>query len=962
MNADQFHDAFFALTGNAPLSWQSRLFRDHFVKNELSSCSVIDLPTGLGKTMVIAIWLIARAVNESLPRRLVYVVDRRTVVDQATTLATKLQRRVQALHRLARRRPELKPLCESFPVPAISTLRGQLADNREWSRDLAKPAIIIGTVDLIGSALLFSGYRSSYKRRPLEAGLLGQDSLLVLDEAHLSKPFEKLICAIGDGGPFQKNCDDNMTNRPMRVIRMSATSEQPNVVAPSLTLQLEKNGNLTADDAKDAVVAARFSANKRLTITTLGEKDDLNHKLAVVAVELARRSELCGKRIVVFVRSPQDARDIAENIRNHGKPAKSKSNSDPKGPYSNSVAVLTGTLRGLERDKLLTPPETETDHARRVMQRFVGPIDDPSFDACFLISTSAGEVGFDLNADHLIGDAAPLDSWIQRLGRVNRRGQGTAHVEVFVEPQTEKDKQRDGGKHTVASASIQAMAALRQLPHAETLESDIRPGPIFDASPRSLCKLPKPHKALSPAPTMVELTDILLDAWSMTSITGTMPGRPEVGPWLRGIDDTQAQTTVAWRAELELFRDDPSADKSMSAVFVKHPIRAHESLTVNTGYLLEFLRRIAKLKDRPADLMSTRAAVRLPRGKVVCRTLQQLIDEPGILYADSTLILPARFGGLDASGMLDAESVPKKRNDGDPEPPSLDEADHIGYEQTDAIRSRLRIVIKRSEDGLWTPLPLPGGSIANDVRLEEVYAKSTKLFDDLKSAKLRVRLRQPICFDIEDDAVESLVALAPAFARKANDDQPLTEHVGAVEAEAERIADTLGLAEDNPVRIALQFAAKWHDEGKKAEIWQRFVYGEPGAYKGKSSKTRDPKSLRGYRHEFGSLLRIHHRERCGTTDCELPNNADARELALHLIATHHGLARPHFSSGIYHDFTDAERDAIHSDCIRRFARLQRKYGRWHLAWLENLLRCADALASADQDSEDDPADAEGDAA
>jgi len=69
-------------------------------------------------------------------------------------------------------------------------LRGQLADNRDWTRDPTRLAINIGTVDLIGSALPFSGYRSSYKRRPLEAGFLGQDSLLVLDEAHLSRPFE----------------------------------------------------------------------------------------------------------------------------------------------------------------------------------------------------------------------------------------------------------------------------------------------------------------------------------------------------------------------------------------------------------------------------------------------------------------------------------------------------------------------------------------------------------------------------------------------------------------------------------------------------------------------------------------------------------------------------------------------------------------------------------------------------
>ena len=50
---------------------------------------------------------------------------------------------------------------------------------------------------------------------------------------------------------------------------------------------------------------------------------------------------------------------------------------------------------------------------------------------------------------------------------------------------------------------------------------------------------------------MVELTDILLDSWSMTSIIKPMPGRPEVGPWLRGIDNDLPQTTIAWCAELD---------------------------------------------------------------------------------------------------------------------------------------------------------------------------------------------------------------------------------------------------------------------------------------------------------------------------------------------------------------------------------------------------------------------------
>ena len=52
----------------------------------------VDVPTGLGKTSVMALWLIALAEGAELPRRLVYVVDRRAVVDQATRFAEQLRR------------------------------------------------------------------------------------------------------------------------------------------------------------------------------------------------------------------------------------------------------------------------------------------------------------------------------------------------------------------------------------------------------------------------------------------------------------------------------------------------------------------------------------------------------------------------------------------------------------------------------------------------------------------------------------------------------------------------------------------------------------------------------------------------------------------------------------------------------------------------------------------------------
>ena len=81
------------LQGGDPFPWQERLFLQ-FCAGEIPSA--LDLPTGLGKTSVMPIWLMARAIapdaaRKKIPRRLAYIVDRRVVVDQATTEAEKLR-------------------------------------------------------------------------------------------------------------------------------------------------------------------------------------------------------------------------------------------------------------------------------------------------------------------------------------------------------------------------------------------------------------------------------------------------------------------------------------------------------------------------------------------------------------------------------------------------------------------------------------------------------------------------------------------------------------------------------------------------------------------------------------------------------------------------------------------------------------------------------------------------------
>ncbi|MBM3880656.1 MAG: hypothetical protein FJ387_13220 [Verrucomicrobia bacterium] len=181
-----FDESFEAVTGHSPFRWQRRLFK------RLASGSVprrCDLPTGLGKTSIIPIWALGLA-NEPassspssrLPRRLVYIVDRRVVVDQTTDEVEALLAEFMQWTATPDA-PELQPLAKNFMTAncagggepfTVSTLRGQHADNRRWLEDPTRPAVIVGTVDMLGSRLLFSGYGGLGRySRSLHAGFKG---------------------------------------------------------------------------------------------------------------------------------------------------------------------------------------------------------------------------------------------------------------------------------------------------------------------------------------------------------------------------------------------------------------------------------------------------------------------------------------------------------------------------------------------------------------------------------------------------------------------------------------------------------------------------------------------------------------------------------------------------------------------------------------------------------------------
>lgn len=80
----------------------------------------------------------------------------------------------------------------------------------------------------------------------------------------------------------------------------------------------------------------------------------------------------------------------------------------------------------------------------------------------------------------------------------------------------------------------------------------------------------------------------------------------------------------------------------------------------------------------------------------------------------------------------------------------------------------------------------------------------------------------------------------------------------------------------------------------------------------------------------------------------LPSTVD-RELCLHLVAAHHGHARPGFRvEALGPVVTDGGKRAL-TETPARFAKLQAQYGWWALAWLEALVKAADVLASRDEE-------------
>lgn len=910
-------DGFFQVaTGNPPFRWQRRL-HDRLTRGDVPV--LCDIPTGLGKTSVIPIWAFALAHqlasesgNPRLPRRLVYIVDRRVVVDQATdeveALLAKFRQWAASqecpeLHRLARALVEAS--CSQGDEPfTVSTLRGQHADNRQWLEDPARPAVIVGTVDMLGSRLLFSGYGGLGRySRSLHAGLLAQDALVVVDEAHLCPSFVESLHALAR----QVNRWPMM--RPFHVMLLSATQPPRLEDSPQPTAEGQVFSLDPVEDRQDTEVARRLDAPKRLKFVNPppGTKQKAEEVYAAAmaseAVALARSSSA----VVVFANTVERVNRVTAALK-----------ADPHKVPDEHIVTLTGEMRGKERDELVETPVFALFRKRR---RDRGPLEQP----VFLIATAAGEVGINFDADHAVCDVVPLERMIQRLGRVNRFGDGEAQVRVVLPPPL-KDPTKLPDNALVLRAT---RLLLRRLPRLDD---------TFDASPTSFAKLlatPSSPRltaaAFSPAPPFPPLDEARLDDWSLTGLHAREFPRPQVSYWLRGITpDETPHTWLAWRADLE-FASNPDDAQRMAEALPPAPAELAQVRTHRAGDLL------GKLRKRCPEAC---VAVLSPAGDwtgLRLRDLPEKADERFRQLLSATVVLPARVGGLKGGVVEDSDkAVP---------------------DAVDSTRFR-RVVLRPSEDG-WEATELCDGAPRQPVGLYESLAEARRMLpsalgSDVKLLHLSGAETEPdfesgeapasgsarvAYFSVRAEAAdipdaEDLASLQRRYV-------PLQSHLDQAAKVARHLCAKLGLPND--LADAVVQACARHDTGKRQPQWQKAIGNTGQAPLAKSAKPGfDHEATRGFRHEFLSLLDA-------AADPALDNHP-RRDLILHLIAAHHGHARPGFSPEAYGVLPLSARcSAAAHEAALRFARLQRDLGWWQLAYLEALVKCADAIASREAD-------------
>ncbi|MHB8303328.1 MAG: type I-G CRISPR-associated helicase/endonuclease Cas3g [Acidobacteriaceae bacterium] len=977
-----FSRFFEEIHGHLPFPWQIRLIQNLAAENKWPE--VLDLPTGSGKTAAldVAVFHLALEAHRGSERRaavrIALVVDRRLVVDDAFGRANKIA------EALANARPEtvtaqvaqrLRLLAgENSPALLAHRLRGGIPREDDWARTPSQPTILCSTVDQVGSRLLFRGYGVSNSMKPVHAGLIGADCIILLDEAHLSEPFRQTLGWVKHykGASWRETSD---TVAPWDVALLTAT---PGTEEGS-------RFHLQDDDYENLILGRRWKASKpALLITPIRAKNpktaetgdenkepakgDDSHLITEIVsrvtegLETLEKGGLNRPALAVVINRVARARAVFEELR------------DKYDAETIDLILMIGPARPVDRDALagrLNP--IRTGSKRDLKKPFV------------IVSTQCIEAGVDIDLDGLITEAAPIDALRQRFGRLNRDGRNIAPYAAII-----------GGKadprDPVYGVAIgNAWKYLTDNPVEHVLKGkdamvDFGLAAFQDHSN----KYPISSEMLSPKPDAPVLLPAHLDLLSQTA---PIPAAdPEVALYLHGPGRASDSISVVWRADVEPHFQDTY--RLLQLV----PPRAAEVIELPIWTVRRWLTEHSPTIDTLADI-----AVSIPdenessrkdgREQTVFRWTGDQDSSawirPKDIHSGDTLIVAAAYGGIDEYGW---------------KPDSPEPVEDVGHRAAEPFASRrfaVRVgpgLLKRIDDESLLAQALANSDTrrwkylrdaVNAIALPESIAET---LNNLDLANGKVEAYTDVYGDDEQGRPRGVVFLAQSGIKGRTETEDtstgtteddiagslsgsqlsLQQHSTDVERTVDQFAKLAGLLADRV--LDLKLAGHLHDAGKADARFQKWMsYGDPlgpdpnclDEILAKSSRPLPPTARthsglpEHWRHEALSVRLAPLTPRF--------DEAKDPELVLWLVGTHHGHGRPFFPHcdpedtqmrsnfpavlGIPQTLPPGpgpqslayDRNGL--DWPNLYEQLKTRYGIWELARMEAILRLSDHRAS-----------------
>lgn len=963
---DQFAEFYEAVHGKPPFPWQSRLAERVCGGKEWPRA--IALPTAAGKTACIDVAVFALACRvKTAPRRIFFVVDRRIVVDQAYLHADALAKVLKdaksgilktvadSLRDLAGEPDEARPM-------DVYALRGGMYRETAWARSPLQPTVLASTVDQVGSRLLFRGYGVSDGMKPVHAALVGNDSLILLDEAHCAKPFDQTMRAVENyrGWRSKEAEEAGEVQPPFRFVSITAT--------PTMEIeQAEKEREAARpddppliampqnDDLNHPVLGRRINAkkpavlvkaNKKQLLVTLHERAE-----SLMGVDLGKDADgndHTVQAVGVIVNRVKTARELARLLRTPPKPKKGEPTAPPR-----KVILLTGRMRPLDRDAILTDLAPLFSGSE---EKLTGPT--------FVVATQCLEVGADLDFHALVTECASLDALRQRFGRLNRvadRPGAKAVIvcpEEFAEPKDEEKKQDPIYRNSLPHTWQWLLANKDGVTDDKEPWIDFGVASIkakWDATDDDT-KAKLNARALD-APVLFPAH---LDCWVQTH---PIPyPDPDVSLFLHGPKQTgQPDVQV-------VLRDDLGDDhKNWADVVALLPPSSSEAVAVPIGLFKKWIAGESLDQTDPgADIEggtpeeSDEPEPTDPR-KALCWAGADG-DETGVV-SDQTEVKPNR------TYVLRTQAAEVARLADFITDPPADYAEEAFQRSRDKAVLRLRgvtITDETSDDDAESQVVEAIAALVTD-DAPNWQKRAVKELTDPKKRRVMAhpaggvvvvgkwRLHQ---FDPEflDDANSSY---SPNRRRVT-----LAEHSRGVAERAVRFATPLGLPPDT-----YRAAGLYHDLGKLDPRFQKMLCGfVPKEHPLAKSGTLAQRAWESHRYPKGARHEL--------LSAAVLAGHTSDDLLLHLIATHHGSARPFaeaveendaakapftgemFGLGFHHPTSGQDVAGWNAELPERFWRMVRHHGWWGSAFREAVFRLADHVQSrAEQEREEPPASA-----